>query len=785
MNVTTPLARIGALLLIQLIALPSAFADPCGMVPPFPLTQGKPELRRVGDQITYAFFSNGIEDLVLRPGFEGEVSDFGMLIPFPSAPEIRKVPDEIFAHIAAAVEPPEVVIDMRERLRRAGRKSVAKELLLDRDELELGFVNVLREEAVGMYQVAVLEASDPAALSRWLVAHGYVYPTGMDEVCGEYIAASWCFVAVKADIGSQPASDPKPGMRAIDPVRPTGTTFDGAVQAMGFRFRVEEPVIPMRLSAFNEGELHNRVYILSDTPCRIAELSPELVERQIPGARLRRNLTAPRPLKVLGGTEETARRAGYLDLPQYDRDPAAVNGFARDLFASDLMAVRENRLLHEFETREKELLKIGERLGLRGAEVDVKIRKVLTAQQRATEGEILAALDRMTLTVIEGDFPRAVLAAQNLSFVPFGEPAAVGGVETGAIDLAPKSSAPPSGSAMLLAGLLLACGLGVGLRRGGRGGFGRGGFGGGSFGAAILGLLLLPGLVTADFPAFRNDAVLKLIERLADPATSEEAAARLVALGAVAIPDLIGEAREGQDLSRRGWSVVCLSEIGHPSAVDSLTKLREDEAAPELLVMWAGAALTRIRGAEEIRERLLAAQNDPNALPELVDLLVGLRGAAVLPLIEIGLTAPDIVVRQQAMSLLGSLDQRLRGGTVRISLEAALRYSSRAETLPWEGGPLFLPGYAWKPDEAQRVSLDLCSWLVAAERRGDTAAAGPLLNNLRDLSWRTGTGFQQHARAYEWLRAFLNAAGLDGSAIHEETDSETLILIAELLRERK
>ena len=32
--------------------------------------------------------------------------------PFPTPPAIRKVPDEIFEHIAAAIDPPEVVIDL-------------------------------------------------------------------------------------------------------------------------------------------------------------------------------------------------------------------------------------------------------------------------------------------------------------------------------------------------------------------------------------------------------------------------------------------------------------------------------------------------------------------------------------------------------------------------------------------------------------------------------------------------------------------------------------------------
>ena len=38
-----------------------------------------------------------------------------MLIPFPAPPALRKVPDHIFPHLAAAVDPPEVVVDLRQQ----------------------------------------------------------------------------------------------------------------------------------------------------------------------------------------------------------------------------------------------------------------------------------------------------------------------------------------------------------------------------------------------------------------------------------------------------------------------------------------------------------------------------------------------------------------------------------------------------------------------------------------------------------------------------------------------
>ncbi len=89
-----------------------AAADPCGMVPPIYLGGSTP-IARVGLQKTYVFFKDGVETFVIRPGFTGKVDEFGMLIPFPTPPALRKVPDEIFAHLDKAIDPPEVVVDLR------------------------------------------------------------------------------------------------------------------------------------------------------------------------------------------------------------------------------------------------------------------------------------------------------------------------------------------------------------------------------------------------------------------------------------------------------------------------------------------------------------------------------------------------------------------------------------------------------------------------------------------------------------------------------------------------
>ncbi len=414
-----------ALLCLAIAA--TAQADPCGMVPPIYSGDQIP-ITRIGEQNTYVFYKDGMETFVIRPGFRGNVEEFGMLIPFPTPPAIRKVPDNIFPHLAAAVDPPEVVIDLRPMpmpmaaSAPAGgeaRFGAGRDLAIRRKE-----VRVLREEAVGMYEVAVLEAGSAEALKTWLEQHKYKYPDGMDKPCNEYVADGWCFVAVKTKVSDKKGVDPKPGQRQVRAGLPTGASFDGFVQGMGFRFKSDKLVVPMRLSAFNKGELRNVVYLLTDGPRRIRKIPEEYVMRQITGKILLDNVTNPLPLRIINGPAD-AKIPKWLahNLPQR-RDPKPKNGAAKELFATDLLASSSNTLALPHEEQEKELLSIGERLGLRGGPID-KLHADALAETRdkLVTSALQGTLEKMTLNVIDGDFPREIIAGSNLQFAEYNMPA--------------------------------------------------------------------------------------------------------------------------------------------------------------------------------------------------------------------------------------------------------------------------------------------------------------------------------------------------------------------------
>ncbi|MEM7456277.1 MAG: DUF2330 domain-containing protein [Planctomycetota bacterium] len=406
---------------LSMIVAALATADPCGMVPP--IYTGESPITRSGLQQTYVFYHDGVESFAIRPGYEGDIDNFGMLIPFPTPPSIRKVHDSIFDQIKNAIDPPEVVIDLRPPppMARAapgggGFGGGGMQLqMLSEDE-----VRVLREEAVGMYEVAVLAAGSAEALKKWMDENGYQFPNGMDDVANEYITDGWCFAAVKTKVSARDAIEPRPGQREANPGMPAGSSFEGHVQGLAFRFRTDELVVPMRLSAFNEGDTRNVVYLLTDAGKRIRNIPEEYVRRQITGNQLVSNITEPLPLRVFGGTIEEIPERRMQALAE-QRDPEPENGIAAQMFVSDLLASQLDageELLLDLESSEKDLVLINERLELRGAEVDNLIVDAMSTRFEKDEAA-LEQLRSMTLTVVDGDFPRAILASQNLRFDNF------------------------------------------------------------------------------------------------------------------------------------------------------------------------------------------------------------------------------------------------------------------------------------------------------------------------------------------------------------------------------
>ncbi len=106
-----------------------------------------------------------------------------------------------------------------------------------------------------MYEVAVLEAGS-AAVSEKMDGRKRLQVSHRHGQSHRRLCRTLAGVLSPSKPRSARKSgvDPQPGQRTVKPELPAGSVFDGNVQGMGFRFKSEKLVVPMRLSAFNDGE---------------------------------------------------------------------------------------------------------------------------------------------------------------------------------------------------------------------------------------------------------------------------------------------------------------------------------------------------------------------------------------------------------------------------------------------------------------------------------------------------------------------------------------------------
>ncbi len=808
----TTLTTILATLAMSLGSMAPASADPCGMVPPPPPLElaTSATIERIGVQKTYVAHSKGMETMVLRPGFQGNVEEFGMLIPFPSPPALRKVDDNIFSHIAAAIDPPEVIA----RVQRVSRMSMAPmsramggavaKSAMARDESELAFdeVRVVKQEAVGMYEVATLAAGSPKALKRWMDDNNFRYPSGMDEVVNDYVASKWFFVAIKTNVGSKAGVNPRPGMREANAKRPAGTTFNGFVQAMGFRFETKDLVVPMRLSVFNAaGNARNIVYVLTDKPTKISGIPESYVKRQISGKRLYQNVTNPLPLRVIGGTKSDLAPYQLQSLAQR-RDPTPHNGLAKELFGADMLAMSTGKMTNPVEDKAKALLNIGEAFGMRGVEIDALNREELAEQTGRMAKQSLDRLSRMTLSVIDGEFDRNVLAKANLKFAPHRMAAKSNskmnydaiqqgpGVNMGGkLYLWEVAANEPDPVPSLFRVFATDVDDGrLNPNEDNRPSTGVGGFtgtgGGGDGGSGTMPLAMLIGLMGIGFalhrkrlqPAIVAAALLLAGSGLASAQSvqtmvsqfeadnGEDAIARIAKGGDDTLESLVAVATSKDHPVAAGRAVLAIVKIGSSNADAQLAKISQNGANSVLVRSWAAAG--RIQLARSSDE-LMALEGLSQGLPatrrpwtkrlalfaqngNVDDMLIAITRVPELRAeLTTALQAAPTNKLIEAMLHSSNMQTRqqaagflgLKGeGTGKLMAEA-LRFDKNASETPWHGGPLYLPGIAWSKKDASAVANQLIRWMVWADKNGKTDEVRVAANNLMAQAIAQGAGY--------------------------------------------
>ncbi len=185
-------------------------------------------------------WADGREVLVIQVKYEGQAEDFAWVVPLPARPEIHAIPpaDDPFAEISYFTQH-----RPREGLRGAHEDGDGP-----REP-----VTLLERKVVGVYDVAVLSASDPVALSQWLNNNGFAFPEKRADVLQHYTGKKWVYVAMRID---------RKALNA-DAARKLNT---GELQPIRFTFASERMVYPLRISSVNAGQTEVLLYLLAKTP---------------------------------------------------------------------------------------------------------------------------------------------------------------------------------------------------------------------------------------------------------------------------------------------------------------------------------------------------------------------------------------------------------------------------------------------------------------------------------------------------------------------------------------
>jgi hypothetical protein len=183
----------------------------------------------------------------------GDSKGFGFLVPSPSRPEIAESDGSVFGNLSDAIRPrietvdewkvvPTALVLMPLLLQKGAPMTTSRSV--DNAPLPMGAVNVLETKRVAGYDVAVLEASDAEALTRWLDENGYDSRPSLTQWAEPYVAKGWIVTAFKY---------------AADADRVEA----GAVR---MSFKTDRPIFPYRVPAdqIDEGGSRNllRTYVV-------------------------------------------------------------------------------------------------------------------------------------------------------------------------------------------------------------------------------------------------------------------------------------------------------------------------------------------------------------------------------------------------------------------------------------------------------------------------------------------------------------------------------------------
>lgn len=222
----------------------------------------------IPDQEALIHWADGVETLIIQTSFTGEGDEFAWVVPTPGKPEVTASTTGLFPTLRKLTAPilknPRyefyllawlvalIILGCSEgRFMYALLTILVVVLLLGillpslgsaRGAVTIAGIEVHQRSVVGDYEVAVLSADDPFAITAWLADNEFIISTQTNEVVRRYIDEGWFLTAARLT--------PEATLKGETSTHP-----------LAFRFPAEKPIYPLRLTATGSDSLDVDLYI--------------------------------------------------------------------------------------------------------------------------------------------------------------------------------------------------------------------------------------------------------------------------------------------------------------------------------------------------------------------------------------------------------------------------------------------------------------------------------------------------------------------------------------------
>ena len=230
-------AFCAALLAVAGLALPAYAACPAHFSPPSQTILPDDN----GQVLMHYSVSERLETLVIQPEFTGTATEFGLVMPVPSMPEINEAPDDLFKFLAI----------LTDRVPGFYGIEAAPESAMSLSDDST--VTVVMKKDVGDFKTTVLVADRADDLTEWLNYNGFEFGDTDTENFDYYIEkGGYYFVALKVNMDKADVD--------------ASGQISGRLNPIEFVFESEHPMLPLRIMSGDADTMRFTVYTLGEFP---------------------------------------------------------------------------------------------------------------------------------------------------------------------------------------------------------------------------------------------------------------------------------------------------------------------------------------------------------------------------------------------------------------------------------------------------------------------------------------------------------------------------------------